>query len=120
MKVSVLRDKSKSFALRIIRLYNFLKDSKPEYVMSKQLIRCGTSIGANVTEAFYEQSEADFISKLFIAQKEAAETAYRLELLHESNLLDDSQYQSIHTDAIELLKLLISFIKTMNSEQPNH
>lgn len=113
MKQSILKDKSKAFALRIVRLYMFLKENKKEHIMSKQLLRSGTSIGANIAEAFYGQSEADFISKLSIAQKENAETIYWLELLNESQLITEDQFKSIYKDAVELIKLLTSSIKTM-------
>ena len=95
MKNSILKNKSKAFALRVIRLYNYLCDEKKEYILSKQLMRSGTSIGANIAEAFYGQSEADFISKLSIAQKETGETMYWLELLHESDFLKHNEYDSI-------------------------
>ena len=106
MKQSILKDKSKVFALRIIKLYNYLGTTKHEYVMAKQLLRCGTSIGANIAEAFYGQSDADFISKLSISQKECAETLYWLDLLHESDTIEDAPFQGIYNDATELMKLL--------------
>ena len=84
--------------------------------MAKQLLRCGTSIGANIAEAFYGQSDADFISKLSISQKECAETLYWLELLHDSDIIEDAHFQSIYNDATELMKLLTSSIKTMKSK----
>lgn len=111
MKQSILKDKSKEFALRVIRLYKYLCEEKNEYILSKQLLRSGTSIGANIAEAFYGQSEADFASKLSIAQKEAGETMYWLELLHESEYLRQNEYDSIHSDTEELIKLLTSSIK---------
>ncbi len=122
MQQSILKDKSKVFALRIIKLYNYLGATKHEYVMAKQLLRCGTSIGANIAEAFYGQSDADFISKLSISQKECAETLYWLDLLHESHIIEDVPFQSIYDDAIELMKLLTSSIKTMKSKHltPNN
>lgn len=116
MKQSILKEKSKAFALRIIKLYGYLRITKHEYIMSKQLLRCGTSIGANIAEAFYGQSDADFISKLSISQKECAETLYWLDLLHESNFIEDTPFQSIYNDATELMKLLTSSIKTMKSK----
>ena len=84
MRQSILKDESKNFALRAIRLYKYLCEEKREYVLSKQMLRSSTSIGANVAEAFYGQSEADFVSKLSIAQKEASETMYWMELLYGS------------------------------------
>ena len=113
MKKSILKDKSKAFALRVIRLYKYLCEEKKEYILSKQLLRSGTSIGANIAEAFYGQSEADFVSKLSIAQKEAGETMYWLELLHESEYLKRNEYDSIYSDAEELIRLLTSSIKTV-------
>ena len=104
--------KSKDFALRIIRLYVFLTESKREYVLSKQILRCGTSIGANVKEAMREQSKPDFYSKLNIALKEASETEYWLELLHESNMIDDAAFESIYFDCQEIIKILVSITKT--------
>jgi four helix bundle protein len=104
--------KSKDFALRIIRLYVFLTESKREYVLSKQILRCGTSIGANVKEAMRGQSKPDFYSKLNIALKEASETEYWLELLHESNMIDDAAFESIYFDCQEILKILVSITKT--------
>ena len=86
---------SKAFALRIIRLYNYLKEEKQVYVLSKQVLRSGTSIGANIRESVNAQSRMDFINKLNIALKEANETEYWLELLHESDYLDDTQFESI-------------------------
>ena len=113
MKKSILKDKSKAFALRVIRLYKYLCEEGKEYILSKQLLRSGTSIGANIAEAFYGQSEADFVSKLSIAQKETGETMYWLELLHESEYLKRNEYDSIYSDAEELIKLLTSSIKTV-------
>ncbi len=104
--------KSKDFALRIIRLYVFLTESKREYVLSKQILRCGTSIGANVKEAMRGQSKPDFYSKLNIALKEASETEYWLELLHESNMIDDAAFESIYFDCQEIIKILVSVTKT--------
>jgi len=113
---SIILQKSKRFAVRIIKLYQFLCNDKNEYVMSKQLLRSGTSIGANCREAARAQSTPDFISKLNIALKEADETAYWLELLHETNYLNDDQFKSIDADAEELIKILVSIIKsTKNS-----
>ena len=104
--------KSKDFALRIIRLYVFLTESKREYVLSKQILRCGTSIGANVKEAMRGQSKPDFYSKLNIALKEASETEYWLELLHESNMIDDAAFESIYFDCQEIIRILVSITKT--------
>ena len=110
-KKSILMDKSKGFALRIIKLYKYLCEQKNEYVLSKQILRSGTSIGANIHEAFYAQSKADFISKLSISQKEGGETLYWLELLHESAFIYDDAFKSIYSDCEELMKLLTVSIK---------
>ena len=117
MKDSILKSKSKSFALRIIKMYNYLCDERKEYVMSKQVLRSGTSIGANIAEAFYAQSEADFIAKLYISRKEAGETIYWIELLKESSYLGCDEADSMIKDCDELLKILTSSIKTMKSKQ---
>lgn len=109
---SVILSKTKGFALRIVRLYSYLKDRKREYVISKQVLRSGTSIGANAKEASVAQSRPDFYSKLHISLKEAAETEYWLELLYESGYLKKKYYDSIHNDCQEILKILTSIIKT--------
>lgn len=112
MKENILVIKSKAFALRIIRLYQYLTGEKKEYVLSKQLIRSGTSIGANVKEATAAQSRADFYAKLYIAYKEANESEYWLELLHESGYLNDKEFASVYSDCKELIKILASITKT--------
>ena len=112
MKENLISDKSKQFALRIINLYRYLCEEKKEYVLSKQLLRSGTSIGANIREALRGQSKADFYAKLNISLKEASESEYWLELLHESGYLDDKSFNSIHSDCEELLKILVAITKT--------
>ena len=112
--LGILEDKAYSFALRIIKAYKYLTD-KNEYVLSKQLLRSGTSIGANCREATYAQSKQDFINKLSIALKETNESIYWIELLHDSGFISDDSFESIHTDGLEILKLLISIIKTSKS-----
>ena len=107
-----VQEKSFRFAVRIVNLCKFLQNEKQEYILYKQLFRCGTSIGANVAEAQQAQSRADFVSKLNIALKEACETDYWLRLLHETNYLTESAFQSVISDCRELEKLLISIIKT--------
>ena len=111
MKNNVVLEKSKAFALRIIKLYQYLCETKREFVLSKQVLRSGTSIGANVKEAACEQSTADFYSKLYISFKEAAETEYWLELLHESGYISDKDFESIYADCQSILKLLSSITK---------
>ncbi|MBR3960465.1 MAG: four helix bundle protein [Bacteroidales bacterium] len=108
----IIRDRSFDFALRIIKLYSFLTDSKKEYVLSKQILKSGTSIGANIREARNAQSNSDFISKYSIALKEADETQYWIELLYASEFIDDNAYKSLNDDINELISLLISSIKT--------
>ena len=109
---SIVKHKSMEFAKRIVRLYQYLSKEHHEFVMSKQILRSGTSIGANIAEAIYGSSRKDFVAKLQIAQKEAAETLYWLELLNSCSYLPDNLYQSLHGDCKELLALLTSTIKT--------
>ena len=108
-------DKSKFFAIRIVRAYKYLTAEKNEYVLSKQLLRSGTSIGANVKEAIRGQSKPDFYSKLNIALKEASETEYWLEILYETEYIDKKLFDSIISDCREIIKLLISITKTQKS-----
>ena len=112
---NIVLNKAKRFALRTIRLYQFLKAEKNEYVMSKQILRSGTSIGANICEAECGQTKADFYAKMNIALKEAAETGYWLELLYESNYIDKSSFESIYADCNTLMKLLKAITKTQKS-----
>ncbi len=112
MKDNVIKIKSFNFALRIINLYKYLSEEKREYILSKQLLRSGTSIGANVREAEHAESKKDFIHKLSISLKEANETEYWLELLFRSSYISDNEFKSISKDISEILKLLISIIKT--------
>jgi len=112
-KDNAIKSKSFSFAIRIVKLYQYLCETKKEYVFSKQLLRSGTAIGALVREAEYAESKNDFIHKLSIAQKEINETIYWLELLNETGYLTAGQYQSINNDAIEIIKLLTSIIKSV-------
>ena len=112
MSDSIIKNKSFSFAIRIINLYKFLVENKREYVLSKQLLRSGTAVGALVREAQNAESSADFVHKLGVAQKENDETLYWLELLFETNYLDKNEYNSIQNDANELLKMIRSAILT--------
>ncbi len=112
MKENVIKDKSLKFAIRIVKLYQYFVEEKKEFVISKQILRCGTSIGANVRESDFAESKADFIHKLSIAQKECNETLYWIELIYLTNYLSETEYVSINKDAIELIKLLTSIIKT--------
>lgn len=109
---NIVVGKSKSFALRCIRMYQVLVKERSEYVLSKQLLRSGTSIGANVKEALRGQSKADFAAKLSIALKEASESEYWIELLGESEIITKQEFESIHHDCRELIKILTSIVKT--------
>jgi len=111
--IIVLR--SKAFAIRIVKLNKYLNNNKKEYVLSKQLLRSGTSIGANVKEAIRGQSKADFYAKMNIALKEASETEYWLEILNETDYIDKDSFESIYSDCQELIKILISITKTQKS-----
>ena len=108
--------KSRDFAIRIVRCYQYLDEQRHERIMSKQLLRCGTSIGANTRESKNAQSRTDFLSKLNIALKEADETAYWLDLLHATDYLDDKMYTSLDDDCTELIKLLTSIIKKLKED----
>jgi len=111
MKKDLLRKKSFSFALRIVKLSKYLQKEQREYILSKQVLRSGTSIGALIREAQYAQSKADFLHKLMIALKEANETEYWLQLLKESDYITKKMYDSIYPEIDELLKLLITSTK---------
>ena len=118
---NVIVEKSKAFALRIIKMYQFIVKEEKEFVLSKQVLRSGTSIGANVKEAIRGQSKPDFYAKMNIALKEASETEYWLELLHESGYIEEQAFQSIYDDCQELIRILVSITKTQkfNSECNN-
>ena len=103
---------SKAFALRIIKLYQYLQDEKHEFVISKQILKSGTSIGANARESINAESPQDFIHKLSIALKEANETQYWLELLYESNYISEAQFNSIYPECGRIVATLIRIIKT--------
>lgn len=107
-----LKDKSLTFAIRIVNLYKYLSVKKKEKILSKQILRSGTCVGVMIREAEFEQSKQDFVHKLSIAQKEINETIYWLELLKETNFLTEVQFKSICSEALELLKLITSSIKT--------
>lgn len=116
---NVVQEKSYAFAIRIIRLCQYLTDKKKEFVLSKQILRCGTSIGANVEEAIGGQSRADFISKINIAYKEARETSYWLRLLKDTDYIRQTEFDSLHAEAYELRKIMASILKTTKSSSPN-
>ena len=105
-------DKSFAFAIRVVNLYKYLRDQQKEFVMSNQLIRSGTAVGALYREAEHAESKADFIHKLAIAQKEANETIYWLELLQATSYITKSQFENIYHDALELFKMITKSIKT--------
>jgi four helix bundle protein len=112
MKDNVIKNKSFVFAVRIVRLYQYLCEHKKEFVLSKQLLRSGTSVGAMVREAEHAETKNDFKHKLAIAQKEINETIYWLELINETDYLTQEQFESINTDAIEIIKLITTIIKS--------
>ena len=107
-------EKSFRFALRVVKLYQYLRENKKEFVLSNQILRSGTSIGANVSEAQKGQSKADFNMKMNIALKEANETEYWLRLLHQTDYLSDQEFDSIEKDAKEIIAILVSICKKTN------
>ena len=114
---NVIVDKSKAFAVRMVRLYQYLCNEKKEFVLSKQLLRSGTSIGANVKEAIRGQSRDDFTHKMNISLKEASESEYWLELLHETGYITEVQFDSLIADCLELIKILTAIIKSSRKEK---
>ena len=112
IKGNVVIDKSMEFAVRIVNLYRYLQSEKEETVMSKQILRSGTSIGANAREGIYGQSRDDFLSKMSIALKECVETEYWLELLSKTEYLNEQEYESIMADCGEIAKLLTAIVKS--------
>ena len=113
---SVLCEKSLNFAVRIVKFYRYLCDEKKEYVLSKQILRSGTSIGANVRESRNAQSNADFLSKLNIALKEADETQYWLELFRLSEIITEESFNSLNDDINEIISMLVSAIKKLKTK----
>ena len=109
---NIVYDKAYQFAIRIIRSYQFLTKEKKEFILSKQLLRCGTSIGANISEANGAISKADFSNKISIAYKECLETKYWLSLLKDTKYIDDKSFESIFLDADEIAKILFSILKS--------
>jgi len=109
---SIVGEKSYAFALRMVKAYKYLTKEQHEFILSKQLLRSGTAVGALIKEAEHAQSKADFINKTNIALKEANETEYWLMLLKDSNYLNDKTYTSIHNNCDELIRLLASIVKT--------
>lgn len=118
VKQSIVGDRSLAFAKRIAKFYRFLIDKKKETIMSKQILRSGTSIGANIREGLYAQSRKDFISKMNIALKEAGETDYWLEVLYSAGYLTEMEYKSLNNDNDEIIKMLSSIVKTTKENTP--
>ncbi|MFI3313745.1 MAG: four helix bundle protein [Eubacteriales bacterium] len=116
MKQTQIQTMSMDFAVRIVKLRKYLCKEKQEYEISKQLLRCGTSIGANAHEAEYGQSKKDVISKLSIALKEASETAYWLTLLRRTEYLSEEQFQSMLDDCTQIIKVLTAIVKTSKTD----
>ena len=117
MENNVIYNLSKKFSLRIIKLYSYLCDEKKEYVISKQLYRSGTSIGANIAEAQYAQTKADFVTKMHISLKEANETKYWLTLLFRAEYLNENEYESMMTDLRIIIGTLVNTIKKTKDNQ---
>lgn len=113
---NVIENKSFQFAIRIVRLYKFLCEEKKEYILSKQLLRAGTSIGANITESQQAQSKPDFVSKISIALKEASETKYWIKLLGATEYLSENQTKSILDDCVEIEKILVTILKSAKNQ----
>lgn len=112
MKENIVKDKSFLFAIRVVNLYKYLCESKKEFIISKQLMRSGTAVGALVREAEHTESKLDFKHKMAIAQKEINESIYWLDLLLATEYLSNEQFQSINDDAIEIIKLITTIIKS--------
>ena len=117
MARDVLKDKSYAFAIRVVRLSQYMHDEHKEYVLSRQILKSGTAIGALVREAKYAQSTLDFIHKLSIALKEANETYYWLSLLYDTNYIEEKLYNSLLNDCDELISILVSIVKTTKNKQ---
>ena len=115
MKENVVKEKSMSFAVRIVNLCKYLNYEKQEFVIAKQILRSGTSIGANIAEGNYAISKKEFLAKNYIALKECSETLYWLELLHRTEYLDDNQFRSLRADGEEIYRLLQSITKTVKT-----
>ncbi|KQR94420.1 four helix bundle protein [Chryseobacterium sp. Leaf180] len=118
MRDNIVKQKSFLFAVNIVNLYKFLITEKKEYVMSKQMLRSGTSVGAMIREAEYAESKNDFKHKMAIAQKEINEALYWIELLKATDYLDDKLFTIIHTDAVEIIKLVTAILKSAKFNSP--
>ena len=119
MKENVIKTKSFDFAVRIVRLYQFLVTEKKEFILSKQFLRSGTSVGAMVREAEHAESKSDFKHKMAIAQKEINESIYWLELIRETDYLSKIEFKSLNSDAVEIIKLLTTIIKSTKANINN-
>ena len=117
MKDRLLEKKSINFAVRIVKFYKFLCEEKKEYILSKQVLRSGTSIGANIRESRNAQSKADFINKLNVALKEADETQYWFEVMEKSEIINSEQVESLNKDLSELIAILVSSLKTLKKTE---
>ena len=119
MKQSIIENKSFNFAVRIVKLYQYLCNEKKEYVLSKQLLRSGTSIGANVSESQRGQSKLDFYAKISIALKEANETYYWIRLLHATDYLSEKEYLSLESDINEIISILVAICNSKENNRNN-
>lgn len=118
MSENIVKNKSFSFAIKLVKIFQTLVNDKKEYILSKQVLRSGTSVGAMVRQAEHAESKSDFIHKMAIAQKEINETIYWLELLKETEYISSENFESINSDAVEILKLITSIIKTTKQKNP--
>lgn len=116
---NVLKDKSYQFAIRIVKLTQYLQNDKNEFILSKQILRSGTAVGALISEAEFAQSKPDFISKLHIAFKEANETNYWIDLFKDTQFINEKMYHSIQPEIKELISILVSSIKTSKENHAN-
>ncbi|MBQ8360749.1 MAG: four helix bundle protein [Bacteroidaceae bacterium] len=110
---NVTQQKTYAFAIRIVNLYRYMCKEQYEYILSKQLLRSGTAVGAIVSEGVHAQSRADFLNKMNVALKEAQESEFWIRLLHDTDYLTDEMFESIHEDCVEIVKLLTSIVKTL-------
>ena len=120
MQKSIIETKSFDFAIRIVRLYQYLSEDKKEYTLSRQLLKSGTSIGANVSEAQRGQTRPDFYAKIAIALKEANETQYWIRLLHATEYLNDSEYSSLNSDINEIIAILVAICNSKDTLKTNN
>ena len=116
---NIVKDKAERFAIRIVKCSRYIRDKQREYSLADQLLRSGTSIGANLSEAEFAQSKADFITKLSISLKEAAETKFWLKLLHKTDLLEDKMFYSMYTDVKDIISLLVTILRKLKGINDN-